>query len=68
MRKMSTYSVANLPRLSAAKLSELLLAQSSASANLDAPATASKIAVVDVRDDGEYLLLIPNHYAHQTPD
>ncbi|KAG0649469.1 Dual specificity phosphatase Cdc25 [Hyphodiscus hymeniophilus] len=44
---MSNYTVATLPRLSATKLSELLLSQSSASANLDAPAPASNIAIVD---------------------
>lgn len=46
MRKMSTYTVANLPRISSKELSSLLLAQHQ---KLPEP---SKIAVIDVRDAG----------------
>jgi hypothetical protein len=50
--KMATKSltVATLPRISAADLSQLIL--SSRSSNLDAPPIDTGLAVVDVRDDG----------------
>jgi hypothetical protein len=43
---MAMHTVATLPRLSSTELSQILLSNSSS--NLD----ASKIAIVDVRDDG----------------
>lgn len=46
IRTMSTISIANLPRISAKELSELLLAQ-------QVSGTDQTLAVVDVRDDGE---------------
>jgi len=50
MRKMSTHTIATIPRLSATDLSKILL--SSTSSNLDAqPTPAQDIAIVDVRDD-----------------
>ena len=47
-RKMSTYTVATLPRISGSKLSQLLLSQS---LNPDAAAAPSSIAIIDVRDE-----------------
>ncbi|PBP24118.1 putative Cdc25 family phosphatase Ibp1 [Diplocarpon rosae] len=49
MPKMSTHSVANLPRLSSTDLSKILL--STATSNVDVATPPSNIAVVDVRDD-----------------
>jgi hypothetical protein len=59
MRKMTIHTIATLPRLSAANLSQILLSESSSS-NLDAPTPPSKIAIVDVRDDG-------NPHPHPSP-
>jgi len=52
MRKMATHTIATLPRLSSTELSQILL--SNTSSNLDASTPPSKIAIVDVRDDGAY--------------
>ncbi|CZR62784.1 probable Putative protein-tyrosin-phosphatase [Phialocephala subalpina] len=49
MRRMSSHTVATLPRLSSTDLSQILL--STASSNVDASTPPSKIAIVDVRDD-----------------
>jgi hypothetical protein len=47
---MAMHTVATLPRLSSTELSQILL--SNTSSNLDASTPPSKIAIVDVRDDG----------------
>jgi Cdc25 family phosphatase len=47
---MAMHTVATLPRLSSTELSQILLSNSSS--NLDASTAPSKIAIVDVRDDG----------------
>jgi Cdc25 family phosphatase len=47
---MAMHTVATLPRLSSTELSQILLSNSSS--NLDASTPPSKIAIVDVRDDG----------------
>jgi Cdc25 family phosphatase len=47
---MALHTVATLPRLSSTELSQILLTNSSS--NLDASTAPSKIAIVDVRDDG----------------
>lgn len=49
MRRMSTHTIATLPRLSSTDLSQILL--SNTSSNVDAQTPPSKIAIVDVRDD-----------------
>lgn len=58
MRKMSTYTVATLPRLSSTELSKAIL--ENASSNLDAQTPPAKLAIVDVRDDG--LLALSSDY------
>lgn len=64
MRKMSTYTIATLPRISPSTLSQLLLSQSS---NPDAAAAPSSIAIIDVRDDGTCSLAIFLPRAPQAP-
>ncbi|KAF7858039.1 hypothetical protein EAF04_009395 [Stromatinia cepivora] len=49
MRRMSTITVATLPRLSSKALSDIIL--SHASSNLDALSTPQNLAIIDVRDD-----------------
>lgn len=52
---MSTHTIATLPRISASTLSELLL--EGQDSNLDALSSmdgGSRIAVIDVRDDGMF--------------
>jgi hypothetical protein len=53
MVKMSTLTIATLPRLSANALSKILLEHGGA--NLDAP-RPEHIAIIDVRDDGLFFL------------
>lgn len=50
MRRMSTITIGNLPRLSSKALSDILL--SHASSNLDASSKPENLAIIDVRDDG----------------
>lgn len=57
MRKMAMHTVATLPRLSSTELSQILL--STASSNLDTSTPPSKIAIVDVRDDGMTNFALP---------
>jgi rhodanese-related sulfurtransferase len=54
---MAMHTVATLPRLSSTELSQILL--SNTSSNLDASTSPSKIAIVDVRDDG--MPNLPHH-------
>ncbi|TGO82370.1 hypothetical protein BPOR_0847g00010 [Botrytis porri] len=49
MRRMSTITIGNLPRLSSKALSEILL--SHASSNLYASSKPHNLAIIDVRDD-----------------
>lgn len=53
---MSSHTVSTLPRISAITLSQTLLAQTQTSSNLDATTPPSKIAIVDVRDDGTFAI------------
>ncbi|KAI1000689.1 hypothetical protein K3495_g7509 [Podosphaera aphanis] len=48
--RMSTLSLATIPRLTATDLSTILLAEDWGHPNFDAPIESSKIAIVDVRD------------------
>ncbi|TGO11384.1 hypothetical protein BTUL_0111g00340 [Botrytis tulipae] len=60
MRRMSTITIGNLPRLSSKALSDILL--SHASSNLDAPSKPENLAIIDVRDDDH----IGGHIKHST--
>jgi hypothetical protein len=65
---MTAHTIASLPRLSSTGLSEILLSHTSS--NLDAPSTApEKIAIIDVRDDGQLPLLFyfSQTYANEEP-
>jgi rhodanese-related sulfurtransferase len=62
---MAMHTVATLPRLSSTELSQIIL--STASSNLDASTPPSKIAIVDVRDDGMANSTLPQSRLSYSP-